>query len=312
MRKLIYIFLVLLLLMSCDKELESEINNPVGVKIQQNGFKGVIIDRDNLENEQNIINISIFLTEPGSDEFFYSAVRNVAFTLIDDYRLVLLPLELSTLGRKDIYVVTNMDNSNLSQAKNLTELKALSTPVVSKNNNLNPDNGLCMFGQTLNFDFNNSANEPAKVYALRTCAKYRINLTFPDNPLLSTSNAFIIKGAASNTCIGENIQANPKYFDFSSPMPLNLEDEVYTNVTYVYEADETPVFGIYLNYSNSNKYVDYEAPLPKPERNCLYDIDVRVYDANTKSAIKSDDKNGLYRFETLITIYNEEGEEVNY
>lgn len=150
MHRFIYIVLILVFFsVSCDKNEEEYVSNSyTAIKVHSNSFNGKITDADNLESEQIINNLSIFITEPGSDIFFYSAVRNVAFTQVDDYRLVLLPLELSTLGRKDIYVVANLDNSSVSQAKNLSELKALTTPTVSKNNNLDPAKGLCMFGET--------------------------------------------------------------------------------------------------------------------------------------------------------------------
>lgn len=307
---IIYILIIFLFTSSCNNNVEDFVteNSKTQIKLLHGNFQSKAVDDDNLEDEQKIINLSIFLTEPGSDEFFYSAVRNVAFSDIDDYRLVTLPLNLSTLGRKDIYVVTNLENSSLNQAKNLTELKKLSTPTASKSNNLNPQNGFCMFGQTLDFDFNNEAGEPAKVYAVRTCAKYRFTLTFPQNPTLSTSNAFLIKDAASNTCIGEKEKANPKYFTFSTPIPLHLtEANTYSNITYVYESEKAPKLGLYLNYSNSSSYVDYEADLPVPQRNYLYDIDIEVHDIQTKS---SSDTNQKYRFNTTITTYDEGGNRI--
>lgn len=315
MQKLLYIFTLLLLCTACSKETDDiemvSSGTLVRIKIPQSTSSTRVVDEDNLESEQIINNISIFLTEPNSDTFFYSAVRNVTYTLVDDYRLVLLPLNLSELGYKDIYVVTNLDNSGLSKVKNLTELKQMSTPVASKNSNLNPQNGLCMFGKTLNFNFNNETNSPAIVDAVRTCAKYRITLTFPDNPTLSTSNAFIIQGAATNTYLGDDLQGfTPTgYFDFSTPITLNANGEGgYTNVAYTYEAPNAPTMGIYLNYKgNAAATPQYRAALPIPERNYLYDIDVQVYESGTRTSLGAISTT----YTSTITTYNSHGEKVD-
>lgn len=286
MHKLTYILTFLLFFVtacSVDSEYIESANEFVTIKVPQSAFVGKAVDADNLESEQTIKNISIFLTNPNAEEFYYSAIRNVNYTDEGDYRLVHLPLPLASLGHKDIYVVTNLENSALSQVKNLTELKRMSTPVASKNNNLDPQKGICMYGKTLNFNFNNESKSPAIVDAVRTCAKYNIKLTFPENPLLSSKNAFIILGAATHTTIGDEVgvPASNGYFDYSVPIMLSDNGSgAYTNVTYVYEAEKAPRMGIYLNYNgNASVAPAYIVTLPVPQRNYMYDINVEIYDS---------------------------------
>ncbi|SHE90880.1 hypothetical protein SAMN05444362_102466 [Dysgonomonas macrotermitis] len=281
------------------------------IKLRQNGFEAAVIDEDNLESEQTIKNITILLTDPSSDIITHKYV-NAGFSDVDDYRLVTLPVELSELGRKDIYVITNYGNSSLQSLTTISDLKEKTTPAVNKTNNLDPEDGLCMFGKTLDFDFNNDTNSPAIVYAVRTCAKYRITLTFPDNPTLSTNNTFLIANAANYTYIvnntGNSIPSNA-YFNFAAESPLleTSNANEYSNIAYVYEADKAPQMHIYTHPNNSTTAEEFFADLPIPRRNYLYDIEVQVLDGGTRSLSAGSNSKAQFVYNMKVTTYNNEG-----
>ena len=281
MRKLIYI-LALVLLSGCGKEEISDRAAGRGVSIRfVTGLHNLsrVVDTDNLAEEQIIHNISLFLTEPGSDAITHRYVH-VGFSSAGDYTQISLPLTPDELQTRDIYAVANHDNDiTLEALSSIQELETMQTPYVDKNNNLDPMRGFCMYGMLSGFDFNNTDAATAQVELERTCAKYRINLTFPQDPSLSTVNSFVIGKAANYTFIGENTgQSIPDdaYFNFADPTPLNADGQgVYTNLAYVYEATEQPVMYIYTRMGGKEQI--FTANLPVPERNYLYGIDVEVF-----------------------------------
>lgn len=318
MRKLVYIFSIILLFnTSCTKDSEiAPATASVAIKLQQDGFSPKLVDEDNLESEQLILNLTIMFTEPSSNVFTHKFV-NAGYTDVDDYKLVTLPLDLSELNRKDIYVITNYGNASFNALSTLDDLKEKQTPVSNKNNLLEPQKGFCMYGKTYDFDFNNETHSPAIVYAVRTCAKYRITLTFPENPTLSTSNSFLITNAANYTYIMDdtgNTIPSDAYFNF--PKQIDLTDNgagAYVSTAYIYEATKAPQIYIYTHMNNSSKAQEFSADLPVPQRNYLYDIDVRIYESQTKSLINSKNKDaGNYRYETNITVFDEQGNLVEY
>lgn len=304
--------MLLLLLMGCSKQEELAVEGFASLQIQHYGFAARLADEDNLESEQTIHNLSIFFTEPSSEVITHKYV-NAGFTTVDDYKLVTLPVSLSELGRKDIYVVTNYDNASLNAVTTLGELRGKTTPVVNKNNNFDPEKGFCMYGKTADFDFNNEERQPAIVYAVRTCAKYRVTVRFPENPTLSTDNSFLISGAANYTYIvddaGMSIPSNA-YFNFAKEIPLVADDAgaAYSNIAYVYEASQAPGIHIYTRMNNSAKTQEFTASLPLPERNYLYDIEVQIYEGQSRVSRAADALQ--HRVETLVKAYNENGEEV--
>ncbi|MCD8174068.1 MAG: hypothetical protein LUD76_11570 [Alistipes sp.] len=282
----------------------------VDIKLSTYGFARTrAVDADNLESEQTIRNISIFLTDPSSGDITNSYV-NVGFSTVDDYRLVTLPVEASELGTKDIYVITNYSGTDLGTLTTLSQMRTLTTPAVDKNNNLDPADGFCMYGKTLGFDF--TSGETAEVYVRRACAKIRVTMTFPDAPGLSTVNQFLIANAASYTFVTYEatglILTTDDYFNFASNLPLDDNgDGGYTGIAYIYEASAHPVLYLYTHIGGSAAAQEYSAELPLPERNHLYDCDVRIY---SESATMRSAALQSYIVETDITGYDPDGREV--
>ncbi|MCD8079296.1 MAG: hypothetical protein LUF04_02450 [Bacteroides sp.] len=225
-----------------------------------------------------------------------------------------MPLEASDLQTKDIYVIANYDNeAALDAVGSVDSMKVLFTPEVDKTNNLDPANGFCMYGYAGSVDFTDSANLPAYVELTRTCAKFRINLSFPDGAELSTDNSFLMLNAARYTHVMENLtEVLPvsDYFNFAATLPLTDNgNEIYTSIAYVYESSQAPSITIYTHLNNSTEEQEFTAKLPVPMRNYLYDLEIYVYQEE-ESATRSIKANSspVYTCCSKITIYNERGE----
>lgn len=315
MQKLVHIlfFVMSLFYIGCSNETETDTDvipqKQVTLKLFSQKSLTKVVDEDNLEVEQTIKNITVFFTDPSSNVFTHKYI-NSGFTTVDDYRVVSIPLDPAELQSKDIYVVTNYGNASFNSINTLDELKVMTTPTVNKTNNLDPANGICMYGKTLNFDFAN-ATGPAIVYAVRTAAKFRVTLSFPEDATLSTNNSFLITGAASYTYIVKGTGAtipSKDYFDFAAPITLAATDAgTYTNQAYVYEATQDPALYLYTHINNSATAQEYSVNLPMPARNYLYDIKIEVYNDATKSANISGSGGG-YTFKKTISVFDEYGQ----
>lgn len=321
MRKLHYYILLILPLLfntncSEDRDDTSKVE-PEGITLKfmfVNNVKTRVTDNDNTAIEQTVKNLSIFFTEPGSttitNKFIYAG-----FSTVDDYRLVTLPLDPATVKTKDIYVIANYDDTNsLNAVSTIENLKTLTTPKVNKTNNLLPDNGFCMYGNTSAFNFNDGTNSAAIVNMVRTCAKIRVNLTFPGDPELGTNNSFLIENAATYTYVIKNQQSGlttKDYFTYAAPIKLaDNGAKVYINAAYVYEAISAPKLYIYTTIKD--KQQEYSAYLPIPERNYLYDINIEVYEgiAGARTTSVSSNSNSNYTFRNSIKVYDENGKRV--
>lgn len=327
MHKIYYYILsvtLLLLYSSCSEDTEDYTENKpssVSIKlVQQTGFSTKVVDEDNLLSEQTVKNISVFLTEPSSNVITYKYVYS-GFSSVDDYKLITLPLDPATVLRKDIYIVANYNNvSTLDSVSTLDDLKALTTPAVDKTNNLIPENGFCMYGSTLDFNFNDGTNSPAIVNLIRSCAKIRINVTFPENPTLSTNNSFLIQNAAKYTYVigrTKNNLGTADYFTYAAPIALvDNGTHVYTQTTYVYEADNVPILYIYTYMNGTSAMQEFSTNLPRPVRNHLFDISIEIYSGDVPSGTKSTNGNNLensgYIYNSTINAYDEKGRKVEY
>lgn len=77
---------------SDDHMPEPDINKTAYIKIRQNLFRSAtMVDEDNLESEQTIKTIALFLTEPSSTKIVYKYI-NIGSMDMDKYKLVTLPL----------------------------------------------------------------------------------------------------------------------------------------------------------------------------------------------------------------------------
>lgn len=282
---------------------EPDINKTAYIKIQQNLFKSATMaDEDNLESEQTIKTIALFLTEPSSTKIIYKYV-NIGSMDMDKYKLVTIPLQLSELQKKDVYLITNYGNTNLSAVETMDDIEELNTPAMDKNHVLDPSEGFCMYGKLLNFDFSNT-NSSAIVNVERTCAKYRITLTFPENPVLSTDNTFVIANEASYTHIVDGLRGgipDTDYFNIASPLPLKPDESgKYMNTVYMYEAEKAPQIYVYTRINGSSVKQEFSADLPAPYRNYMYDIDIQIYENYDSRTTRTDATAPQYKMEMTV------------
>lgn len=306
MYKLIFIVSIILLCnVSCsDGDMPNpEVDKTAYIKMQQNLFKSAnMVDEDNLASEQVINTIALFLTEPSSQEIAYK-YTNIGSINMDGYRLIALPLQVSELQKKDVYLITNYKNINLSAVNTMDDIKNLNTPTVDKNHDLDPNEGFCMYGELLNYDFTDT-NSSAIVSMERTCAKYRVALTFPDNPVLSTDNTFVIANEASYTHIVNGLRTgipDSDYFNIASPISLEADGTgKYINTVYMYEAEKAPKIYIYTRINNSSQKQEFSTELPVPYRNFIYDIDIQIYESKDSRTTRLSGIEPQYEMKTTV------------
>ena len=306
MYKLIFIVSIILLCnVGCsDGDMPNpEVDKTAYIKMQQNLFKSAnMVDEDNLESEQVINTIALFLTEPSSQEIAYK-YTNIGSINMDGYRLIALPLQVSELQKKDVYLITNYKNINLSAVNTMDDIKNLNTPTVDKNHDLDPNEGFCMYGELLNYDFTDT-NSSAIVSMERTCAKYRVTLTFPDNPVLSTDNTFVIANEASYTHIVNGLRTgipDSDYFNIASPISLEADGTgKYINTVYMYEAEKAPKIYIYTRINNSSQKQEFSTELPAPYRNYIYYIDIQIYESKDSHTTRLNGIEPQYKMRTTV------------
>lgn len=308
MYKLVFIVSIILLCnVSCSSNSDilpkPDMDKTAYIKIQQNHFKGAVVaDEDNLESEQVINTIALFLTEPSSQEIAFKYL-NMGSINMNGYRLIALPLQLSELQKKDVYLITNYGNVDLSAVNTMDDIKELTTPAVDKNHDLDPDEGFCMYGELLNYDFT-TLDASAIVNVERTCAKYRVTLSFPDNPVLSTDNTFVIANEASYTHIVDGLRAGipeSDYFNIADPVILEPDGTgKYINAIYMYEAEKAPKIYIYTRINNSSQKQEFSTELPAPYRNYIYDIDIQIYENKDSRTTRQRGTEPQYRMKTTV------------
>ena len=239
---------------------------------------------DNLPEEYAIRNLSVFLTEAGSNTIVYS-YPNIAFTPADpnpagdtlNHKLITLPLDPATIQRKDVYVIANHSGA-LPAVTTIDQLKAIQTPAATSAAGLPTTNGLPMYGTLLNANLSStSANAPALIPLTRVCAKFRITLTFVDATYAGTDNSFTMTGVPAYTLYAGN--SNPPTTLLTYPAaglsPINTLQ--YQGVAYVYESMTMPAININTMIDGTAKTYKIETNVPVSSRNNLYDIDVKVY-----------------------------------
>lgn len=304
-------FLFPLLFTGCDSGETSGKTEGTTIRLSNQSFRHTrVVDADNLEIEQTVLNISVLLTDPGSDAITNRYV-DAGFSTVDDYRLVTLPDEPSALQTKDIYVVANYTDTDLTTLTTITELHSLSTPAVNKTDNLDPTRGFSMYGMTAGFDF--TSGETAEVYVSRACAKIRVTMTFPDDPGISTDNEFLIGYAAGYTYLTDynppRVLPRESYFNFAENMPLaDNGNDSYTGIAYIYESASHPILYLYTHMEGSAQ--EYSAELPLPERNHLYECDVRIYTEEQTRTLRKMDRSSI--IETRITVHGPDGTFADY
>ncbi|MCC8035611.1 MAG: hypothetical protein LIO77_06750 [Rikenellaceae bacterium] len=310
MIKYVYILLIFAASAACSTVGEHDGKKGIEIRLAQGIFSTRLVDDDNLSSEQVINNISVFFADPGDDNIAYKYIFS-GFSTSGDYRIVTIPLEAEELQRKDIYVVANYDNAAALEAvTTITRLGQLQTPIIDKSNNLQAGDGFCMYGMRADFDFTDPTLGSPVVNVERTCAKMRITVTFPGNPRLSTDNSYLVARAASYTFLAENTgQSLPSdaYFNFASETELTPSGAMFTGTAYVYQAEVAPVLYIYTHINGSAEAQEFSANMPIPDRNYLYDLDVRIFEdlVSGRSAPV-----GFYAEITLI-VYDAYGEKID-
>jgi len=242
---------------------------------------------DNLPEEYAIQNLSIFLTEVGSNTIVDS-YPDIAFTPADplpagdtlNTKLITLSLDPTTVGQKDVYVIANHSSTALPAITTIDQLKTIQTPEATSTAGLSDTNGLPMYGTLLNANLGGtSASAPALVPLTRVCAKFRVTLTFMDATYAGTnnSNTFTMIDVPTYTFYAGN-SAPPAALVTYPPTYLTQIDALqYQGVAYAYESTTMPSISINTTINGDPKTYNVTTNLPVSSRNSLYDIDVQVY-----------------------------------
>lgn len=239
---------------------------------------------DNLPEEYAIKNLSVYLTEVGS-KTIVNSYPNIAFTPADpnpandtlNHKLMTLPLDPTTVGRKDIYVIANHQGT-LPSVTTIDELKAIQTPEATTAAGLLVANGLPMYGTLLNANLSNtSAEAPAIVPLSRVCAKFRVTLTFVDATYAGTDNSFTMKNVPTYTYYGENAEVSDTLITYPATPVSSIGTLKYQGVAYAYESTTMPGITVNTTISGDVKAYKIDTNLPVSSRNNLYDINVEIY-----------------------------------
>jgi hypothetical protein len=250
-------------------------------------------DTDNLPEEYAINDLSIFLTEVGSNTVVNKYVHQSFSPVNDTAKLVALPLDPTTVARKDVYVIANCaDITSLNAIQTLDDMKALQTPLATTTAGLATTQGLPMYGQSLNTNLSNtSVGNPALVPLIRACAKLQITLSFPDNSWIGTGNEFMIENAAPYTFYIKNNSFTFNASDLISYPQIafnQIDVQNYQCIAYVYESSQAPALHVYTTINSTAKEYIVDSNFPLPVRNNFYDIQIQIFppaNANTKSNV---------------------------
>lgn len=318
MYKILILFFFGILFWSCDDNREI-IPDASGVSLLLVPLKSTNDagdPNDNLAEEYAIVNLSIFMTNVGSNTVTNKFV-NLTFTPVNDgsvqnYQKVLLStLEPATIGNKDIYVIANcMDITGLDAVQTVDDLKALRTPVIAGNSSLTTTGGLPMFGSLPNAELSDAtANNPVSVTLVRTCAKFRVTLFFTGSGWIGTNNSFTIGNAAPYTFY---IRNGTYKFDISDlvsyaavPLiPVSGDPQRFQNVTYLYESLQLPNLHLETTIGADLKEYDILSNFPLPVRNHLYDIQIQILPPSSSSAPSVNQKTDVLNYQVVVRTYD--------
>ncbi|GHU90747.1 hypothetical protein FACS1894155_09490 [Bacteroidia bacterium] len=271
---------------------------------------------DNLTEEYAIANLSVFLTDVGSNTVTDKYVH-VAFSPVNDgsvlnYQNVQLSgLDPATIENKDVYVIANCtDMTSLNAVQTVDDLKALRTPAVAGNSSLTTTGGLPMFGSLPNAKLSDAtANNPVSVTLVRTCAKLRVTLFFTGSGWVGANNSFTIGNAAPYTFY---IRNDTYKFDISDlvsytaiPLiPVSGDPQRFQNVTYLYESLQLPSLHLKTTIGADLKEYDILSNFPLPVRNHLYDIQIQILPPLSSSAPSINQKTGILNYQVVVRTYD--------
>ncbi|GAB6011198.1 fimbrial protein [Viscerimonas tarda] len=213
-------------------------------------------DDDNLPEEYEIKNLSIFLADAGSntisDKFVHQAYSPVSGASIKNCKLVNLPLDPATLVKKDIYVIANCaDILALNAILTVSDIKALKTPQATSANGLTTGEGLPMYGQSLDTDLSSaSTGNPPTVMLVRACAKLRITLIYTNSSWIGAENKCKMDNVAPYTFYCKNDGFKLDAADLIAYPTLDMtpiSPQQYQGVIYIYESLQLPRLHIYMS-----------------------------------------------------------------
>ncbi|GAE84214.1 fimbrial protein [Bacteroides reticulotermitis] len=298
MKKYLILFLAVVIFICCkdDDGNPAEGHETVYIRFTPEEITRAGTSEDDLAEEYEIRNLSIFLTEVGSnlitDRFVHQAFSSVDPATAMNYKQVALPLNPSKSGRKDVYVVANCgDIAALNAVANLSGLKALRTPQATAVAGLSIAEGLPMYGESNDMNLEaTSVRSSALVMLKRTCAKLRITLAFTDTSWVGGGNAYTIENAAPYTSYVQGYIPAFTSIDMVSYPRIAFAQanaQEFESVAYIYESSSAPHIHIYTELGGEVKDYAVNTGLPLPVRNNLYDIRIEIYSpegAGTRSS----------------------------
>ena len=252
----------------------------------------VLRSTDNLPEEYAIQNLSVFLTDVvGSNTIQYS-YPDIAFTPADpnpagdtlNTKQITIALDPATIGQRDVYVVANYQGT-LPAITTVTQIQAIQTPEATTTTGLPTTNGLPMYGTLLNANLSStSANAPALVPLTRTCAKFRVTLTYTSATYAGTNNSFTMINVPTYTLYAGNNAPPAALITYPETALPPMGTLQYQGVVYAYESTVMPAISINTTINGAAKTYNITTNLPVSSRNNLYDIDVQIYPPVVASA----------------------------
>ncbi|MDR0982246.1 MAG: hypothetical protein LBM07_03240 [Culturomica sp.] len=254
-------------------------------------------DSNELPEEYALNNLSIFLTDTSSNiithKFVYVPYSSVDGELPTESKLVTLPIDVSILTVKDVYVIANCDNEAAFNAvKTLDDLQALKTKKLVYPTMINTTRGLPMYGELGKVDFRKSIEIPQCIYLNRICSKIRVRLYFADAGWIGLRPNFILENVASfgnyspvPAKAGENDLVNYPAIYFEM-----ISQQEYAGIAYIYESSVAPQLRLRFVLNGVEKEYVTDPGFPVPVRNYLYDIELTVYKPkqSASSAVQKD------------------------
>lgn len=238
---------------------------------------------DNLPEEYAILNLSFFLTNPGSetvtDKFIHYPFTS-ADASIYNRKQIRLPLAGTLPVNKDIHVIANCNDVNaLRNIATVADLRSLQTPKLLPNRTIGTSEGLPMYGYQGNASLNTDSDLPVSIELIRLCAKIRVTLAFTSSGWIGTDNRFSMQNVASYASFMPQVFPGDEPAVTSYPrIPLQKDNLLeFRGTTYIYESSQLPYLQIFTVLGGKEKVYTARDNFPLPVRNHLYDIRVEVY-----------------------------------
>jgi hypothetical protein len=269
---------------------------PSGVTIQVTPSRAATDEADNLPEEYAVLNLSLFLTDAGSedvtDRFVHQPSTSVRSVDMLNCRRVSLPLDAAVLSRKDIYVVANYDDkATLESIRTLDDLRALTTPKLQGTRYMiTTERGLPMYGEALDVDMSRLEEAPLNMMLQRLCAKIEVLVDFTDPTWVGTNNRFAIDNAASYTYFVPNSSfsiAAADLVSYPGIMMEQLSDTQFRHISYVYESMTLPYMQLYTVVGGKLREYVAKDNFPLPVRNRLYHVLIEMLPPLTAGTTRS-------------------------